>query len=115
MENPAEYQYAKASCDRTVRWLKRCKAELSRLKGEGLAVNPHQLLFGINQGGTFAAPGQQIGQCSGCSRFPAAAFFIINSDNFRHKKHPFSQSYSIVHLTVYDNFRLIREGRWARV
>ena len=50
MENPAEYQYAKASCDRTVRWLKRCKAELSRLKGEGLAVNPHQLLFGINQG-----------------------------------------------------------------
>ena len=28
MENPAEYQYAKASCDRTVRWLKRCKAEL---------------------------------------------------------------------------------------
>ena len=53
MENPAEYQYAKASCDRTVRWLKRCKAELSRLKGEGLAVNPHQLLFGINQGSTF--------------------------------------------------------------
>lgn len=50
MENPAEYQYAKASCNRTVRWLKRCKAELSRLKGEGLAVNPHQLLFGINQG-----------------------------------------------------------------
>ena len=53
MENPAEYQYAKASCDRTVRWLKRCKAELSRLKGEGLAVNPHQLLFGINQGAVF--------------------------------------------------------------
>ena len=30
MENPAEYQYAKASCDRTVRWLKRCKAEPCR-------------------------------------------------------------------------------------
>ena len=40
MENPAEYQYAKASCDRTVRWLKRCKAELSRLKGEGPRRKP---------------------------------------------------------------------------
>ena len=50
MENPAEYAYAKASCDRTVRWLARCKTELNRLKAEGLAVNPHQLLFGINQG-----------------------------------------------------------------
>ena len=50
MENPAEYRYAKASCDRTVRWLARCQAELARLKAEGLAVNPDQLLFGINQG-----------------------------------------------------------------
>ena len=50
MENPAEYKYAKASCERTVRWLERCKRELTRLKAEGIAVNPNQLLFGINQG-----------------------------------------------------------------
>lgn len=50
MENPAEYNYAKNSCDRTVRWLKRCKEEMARLKQNELAVNPHQLLFGINQG-----------------------------------------------------------------
>ena len=50
MENPAEYRYAKNSCDRTVRWLARCKAELNRLKREGIAINPHQMLFGINQG-----------------------------------------------------------------
>ena len=53
VENPAEYAYSKASCDRTVRWLARCKAEMARLKNEGKAVNPHQLLFGINQGCTF--------------------------------------------------------------
>lgn len=50
MENPAEYRYAQNSCDRTVRWLARCKAELNRLKREGIAINPHQMLFGINQG-----------------------------------------------------------------
>lgn len=53
VENPAEYKYSKASCDRTVRWLKRCKAEMERLKREGLAVNPDQMLFGINQGCTY--------------------------------------------------------------
>ena len=50
MENPAGYEYAKASCDRTVRWLARCKDEMARIKAQGLAVNPDQLLFGINQG-----------------------------------------------------------------
>lgn len=50
IKNPAEYNYAKDSCDRTVRWLARCKAELNRLKEEGKAVNPRQMLFGINQG-----------------------------------------------------------------
>ena len=54
VENPAQYAYSKASCDRTVRWLARCKAEMARLKNEGKAINPHQLLFGINQGCTFA-------------------------------------------------------------
>ncbi len=50
IKNPAEYSYAKDSCARTVRWLARCKAELNRLKEEGKAVNPRQMLFGINQG-----------------------------------------------------------------
>ena len=53
VENPAEWEYSKASCERTVRWLVRCKQELQRLKNEGKAVNPDQLLFGINQGCTF--------------------------------------------------------------
>ena len=53
VENPAEYDYAKNSCARTARWLLRCKDEMARLKHEGLAVNPNQLLFGINQGCTY--------------------------------------------------------------
>ena len=53
VENPAEHDYSAASCARTSRWLLRCKAELARLKAEGKAVNPDQMLFGINQGCTF--------------------------------------------------------------
>ena len=52
--NPATYEYAKNSCARTARWLLRCKDEMNRLKHEEKAVNPDQLLFGINQGCTFA-------------------------------------------------------------
>ena len=53
IENPAEYNYTKQSCDRTVRWLLRCREELNRLNESGSAVNPQQLLFGINQGSTY--------------------------------------------------------------
>lgn len=53
VQNPAEYGYAKASCERTARWLRRCQQELKRLKCEGAAVNPAQMLFGINQGCCF--------------------------------------------------------------
>ncbi len=53
VENPAPYQYVKASEERTVRWLKRCRAELDRLNAAEGTVNPNQLLFGINQGGTY--------------------------------------------------------------
>ncbi len=53
VENPAPYPYAKASCERTVRWLVRCKAEMQRLNSLETTVNPHQLLFGINQGCTY--------------------------------------------------------------
>lgn len=53
IENPAEQSYVKVSSERTVRWLARCKAELSRLKEDGLAINSKQMLFGINQGGSY--------------------------------------------------------------
>ena len=51
--NPAEYDYVKQSVDRTYRWLVRCKAELERLNSLDDTINKNQLLFGINQGGTF--------------------------------------------------------------
>ena len=53
IENPAEYQYTKNSCDRTYRWLVRCKNELDRLNSLEDTVNPGQMLFGINQGSTY--------------------------------------------------------------
>ncbi len=53
VENPAEYSYAKQSCARTTRWLKRCKAEMRRLNSLDGTINPQQMLFGINQGCTF--------------------------------------------------------------
>ena len=53
IENPAPYDYVKASCQRTTRWLRRCKAELDRLNRLPDTVNPGQVLFGINQGGTY--------------------------------------------------------------
>ena len=53
VENPAPYGYAKEACDRTYRWLVRCKKKMNELNASGHAVNPQQLLFGINQGCTF--------------------------------------------------------------
>ncbi len=54
VENPAEYSYAKNSCERTVRWLKRCKDEMQRLNAQEGTLNRRQMLFGINQGSTYA-------------------------------------------------------------
>ena len=53
VENPAKYEYSKKSCERTTRWLYRCKAEMQRLNSLEGTINPNQLLFGINQGCTF--------------------------------------------------------------
>lgn len=53
VENPAEYSYSKASCERTTRWLKRCKAEMQRLNSLDSTINKRQMLFGINQGCTY--------------------------------------------------------------
>ena len=53
VENPAEYSYSKASCERTTRWLKRCQAKMEELNMREDTINPEQLLFGINQGCTY--------------------------------------------------------------
>ncbi len=53
VENPAPYLYAAQSCARTTRWLKRCQTEMARLNSLPDTLNPHQLLFGINQGSTY--------------------------------------------------------------
>ena len=53
VENPAPYEYVKASCERTLRWLERCKAEHDRLNSLSDTVNRQQMLFGINQGGIY--------------------------------------------------------------
>ncbi len=53
VENPCERDYAKASAERTARWLTRCKTEHDRLNGLGGTINKDQLLFGINQGATY--------------------------------------------------------------
>ncbi len=53
IENPAPKEYVENSIERTTRWLKRCKDEMARLNGLDGTINKHQLLFGINQGGTY--------------------------------------------------------------
>lgn len=50
---PSPYEYVRQSCDRTVRWLERCKKALAEYNSESDAVNPGQVLFGINQGAVF--------------------------------------------------------------
>lgn len=54
IENPSPDEYVRRSCERTVRWLTRCRDEMDRIRREGTAVNPGQMLWGINQGGTSA-------------------------------------------------------------
>jgi len=54
VENPAPREYVKQSADRTFRWLERCKKENARLNSLPDTVNKEQMLWGINQGGTYA-------------------------------------------------------------
>lgn len=51
--HPATRQYMQNSVDRTTRWIERCKKEMDRLNSLDTTINKSQLLFGINQGGTF--------------------------------------------------------------
>ena len=50
---PSPREYVEKSCDRTYRWLVRCKAALAEYNSREDAVNPGQMLFGINQGAVF--------------------------------------------------------------
>ena len=50
---PSPYDYVRDSCLRTTRWLQRCKAALADYNSRDDAVNPGQMLFGINQGAVF--------------------------------------------------------------
>ncbi len=51
--NPSPRSYVERSVERTTRWLIRCREELDRLNAAEGTLNPHQMLFGINQGGVF--------------------------------------------------------------
>ena len=53
IENPAPYKYVRNSIDRTTRWLERCRIEMDRLNSLPETINKNQMLFGINQGGTY--------------------------------------------------------------
>ena len=50
----ADRTYIQNSVDRTTRWLERCKKKMQELNSLPDTINPHQMLFGINQGGVFA-------------------------------------------------------------
>lgn len=53
VENPAPRDYVQKSVERTTRWLVRCKTEMARLNSLDETINKKQLLFAINQGGTY--------------------------------------------------------------
>ena len=50
---PSTEEYSARSLERTTRWLRRCKDEMSRLNSLEDTINKNQMLFGINQGGVF--------------------------------------------------------------
>ena len=53
VENPSPYDYTKNSVKRTARWLRRCMDEMKRLNSLDETINKQQMLFAINQGGTY--------------------------------------------------------------
>ncbi|MEE0842774.1 MAG: tRNA guanosine(34) transglycosylase Tgt [Ruminococcus sp.] len=53
VENPSPYEYTRDSVARTTRWLKRCVTKMNELNQTEGTINPKQMLFGINQGGTY--------------------------------------------------------------
>lgn len=74
VENPATHDYAKQSCERTLRWLQRCITARESLMREPDCVNPQQMLFGINQGSTF--PDLRIWHAQEIAKLPCDGFAI---------------------------------------
>ena len=74
IENPAPFDYVEASCARTYRWLERCVAEHQRLNRHPGCVNPQQMLFGINQGGTY--PELRVRHMEQIAQLPCDGFAI---------------------------------------
>jgi queuine tRNA-ribosyltransferase len=71
---PSPYEYVRESCDRTYRWLVRCKTALGEYNSESGAVNPGQLLFGINQGAIF--PGLRTAHMEKIAELDLAGYAI---------------------------------------
>ena len=74
IENPAPFDNVEASCARTYRWLERCVAEHQRLNRQPGCVNPQQMLFGINQGGTY--PELRVRHMEQIAQLPCDGFAI---------------------------------------
>lgn len=74
IENPSPREYVEASCRRTARWLERCVTEHQRLSREPGCVNPGQMLFGINQGGTY--PDIRVAHMQQIARIPCDGYAI---------------------------------------
>ena len=74
IENPTPFDYVEASCARTYRWLERCVAEHQRLNRQPGCVNPQQMLFGINQGGTY--PELRVRHMEQIAQLPCDGFAI---------------------------------------
>ncbi len=74
VENPSPYDYVKQSCERTLRWLERCKVEHDRLNQLPDTVNPQQMLFGINQGGIF--PDLRVWHMKETAKIPCDGYAI---------------------------------------
>ena len=73
-QNPAPRGYVENSIERTTRWLHRCRAELDRLNALEDTLNPNQLLFAINQGGTYSD--LRIRHMRQIAQVPAAGYAI---------------------------------------
>ena len=74
VENPSPYEYVKQSCERTYRWLERCLAEHEKCNAAPDCVNPRQMLFGINQGGTY--PDLRVWHMKEIAKLPCDGFAI---------------------------------------
>lgn len=74
IENPAERSYTQQSVERTTRWLARCRKEMDRLNALEDTLNPHQLLFGINQGSTY--PDIRVEHMKAIREIPCAGYAI---------------------------------------